>query len=148
MIEQHFRAGRLRVVVATVAFGMGIHIASVGAVVHATMPRSLEEYVQQVWCTTFHFNSPLSAAWEVNNIRAASTAFLVMLSASYCLQVGRAGRDGREAHCYVFLSNGDFVRLRSLSFSSIVVHGALPALLDSIFTEGKSPQDLMKASWS
>lgn len=28
--------------------GMGINLAGVGAVVHATMPRSLEEYVQQV----------------------------------------------------------------------------------------------------
>ena len=38
--------------------------------------------------------------------------------------------------------------IRSLSFSSIVVQGALPALLDSIFTEAKSPQDLIKASLS
>jgi ATP-dependent DNA helicase Q4 len=47
-IEAAFSSGRLRVVVATVAFGMGIDIASVDAVVHATMPRSLEEYVQQI----------------------------------------------------------------------------------------------------
>ena len=47
-IENAFGAGKLRVVVATVAFGMGIDISSVDAVVHATMPRSLEEYVQQI----------------------------------------------------------------------------------------------------
>lgn len=47
-IEKAFATGRLRVVVATVAFGMGIDIARVDAVVHATMPRSLEEYVQQI----------------------------------------------------------------------------------------------------
>ena len=47
-IEQDFKLGRIRVVCATVAFGMGIDIRDVGAVVHATMPRSLEEYVQQV----------------------------------------------------------------------------------------------------
>ena len=47
-IEAAFSSGRLRVVTATVAFGMGIDIASVDAVVHATMPRSLEEYVQQI----------------------------------------------------------------------------------------------------
>lgn len=47
-IEKAFGIGRLRVVVATVAFGMGIDISSVDAVVHATMPRSLEEYVQQI----------------------------------------------------------------------------------------------------
>ena len=48
--EADFAAGRVRVVVATVAFGMGINLAAVGAVVHATLPRSLEEYVQQVCC--------------------------------------------------------------------------------------------------
>lgn len=47
-MEADFAGGRLRVVCATVAFGMGINIRRVGAVVHATMPRSLEEYVQQV----------------------------------------------------------------------------------------------------
>jgi len=36
------------VVVATVAFGMGVDKAEVGAVVHLTLPHSLEDYVQQV----------------------------------------------------------------------------------------------------
>jgi len=47
-VEAAFSRGRLRVVTATVAFGMGVDISSVDAVVHATMPRSLEEYVQQI----------------------------------------------------------------------------------------------------
>ena len=47
-IEKAFSSGRLRVCCATVAFGMGINIAGIGAVVHATVPRSLEEYVQQI----------------------------------------------------------------------------------------------------
>ena len=36
-------------VVATVAFGMGVDMSCLGAVIHLTMPRSLEDYVQQVW---------------------------------------------------------------------------------------------------
>jgi superfamily II DNA helicase RecQ len=48
-VEADFAGGRVRVVVATVAFGMGINLARVGAVVHAMLPRSLEEYVQQVF---------------------------------------------------------------------------------------------------
>ena len=47
-VEKSFSSGRLRVCCATVAFGMGIDLSSVEAVIHATMPRSMEEYVQQI----------------------------------------------------------------------------------------------------
>lgn len=43
-----FTNGIIRVVVATTAFGMGINISAVDAVVHVSMPRSLEEYTQQI----------------------------------------------------------------------------------------------------
>jgi len=47
-VQRDFSGQHLRVVVATVAFGMGINISSLGAVIHLAMPRSLEDYVQQV----------------------------------------------------------------------------------------------------
>ena len=47
-MQTMFSKGQLRVVVATVAFGMGIDASFVRAVVHLSMPQSLEEYVQQV----------------------------------------------------------------------------------------------------
>ncbi len=47
-MQEAFCSGKLRVVVATVAFGMGLDARSVRAVVHAAMPRSPEEYVQHV----------------------------------------------------------------------------------------------------
>lgn len=43
-----FRAGRLRVVCATSAFGMGIDYPHVTRVVHFSMPRDLESYWQEV----------------------------------------------------------------------------------------------------
>ncbi|KAL6761906.1 P-loop containing nucleoside triphosphate hydrolase protein [Haematococcus lacustris] len=46
-VQAAFCAGGARVVVATVAFGMGVDKAKLGAVVHLQMPRSLEDYVQQ-----------------------------------------------------------------------------------------------------
>jgi ATP-dependent DNA helicase RecQ len=46
-ISSDFRAERLRVVVATVAFGMGIDRSDVRLVVHAAMPKSLEHYQQE-----------------------------------------------------------------------------------------------------
>jgi ATP-dependent DNA helicase RecQ len=46
-ISADFRAERLHVVVATVAFGMGIDRSDVRLVVHAGMPKSLEAYQQE-----------------------------------------------------------------------------------------------------
>jgi ATP-dependent DNA helicase RecQ len=46
-ISADFRQERLRVVVATVAFGMGIDRSDVRLVVHAAMPKSLEHYQQE-----------------------------------------------------------------------------------------------------
>lgn len=99
-VEAAFSSGRLRVVTATVAFGMGIDIASVDAVVHATMPRSVEEYVQQI---------------------------------------GRAGRDGREGTCFVYLADDDFISLRSLAYSSFVLKEAVSRVLSDVFAEPVRP---------
>ncbi len=49
MAQADFLSGKLRVVVATVAFGMGIDKPDLGVVLHTCLPHSLEEYVQQVW---------------------------------------------------------------------------------------------------
>ena len=53
-IQESFCAGKIKVVVATVAFGMGVDAQGVRGVVHMTPPRSLEEYVQQVTDTPSH----------------------------------------------------------------------------------------------
>ena len=70
-----FSAGKLEVVVATNAFGMGIDRADVRAVIHLAPPGSIEAYYQEV---------------------------------------GRAGRDGRDAVGLMILSPGDMPRRRHL----------------------------------
>ncbi|KAL5552500.1 hypothetical protein UlMin_039901 [Ulmus minor] len=47
-IQESFCANKIRVVVATVAFGMGLDKRDVGAVIHYSLPESLEEYVQEI----------------------------------------------------------------------------------------------------
>ncbi|ENN79822.1 hypothetical protein YQE_03645, partial [Dendroctonus ponderosae] len=47
-VQNAFMSGELKVVVATVAFGMGINKADIRAVVHFNMPHSFENYVQEV----------------------------------------------------------------------------------------------------
>ena len=47
-VQEDFLAGRLRVVAATIAFGMGIDKADVRAVYHLNLPKTLESYAQEV----------------------------------------------------------------------------------------------------
>lgn len=47
-VQSGFMKGTFRVVVATVAFGMGIDKSNIRGVVHMGMPRSIEDYVQEV----------------------------------------------------------------------------------------------------
>ena len=47
VVQQDFIAGRLRVIVATNAFGMGVDKPDVRLVVHGDMPGSLENYLQE-----------------------------------------------------------------------------------------------------
>ncbi|WP_121419064.1 RecQ family ATP-dependent DNA helicase [Pseudomonas aeruginosa] len=46
-IQDEFKAGSLRVIVATNAFGMGVDKADIRLVVHADIPGSLENYLQE-----------------------------------------------------------------------------------------------------
>ncbi|KAF8783125.1 ATP-dependent DNA helicase Q4 like protein [Argiope bruennichi] len=47
-IQKQFMSGKLRIVVATVAFGMGLDKPDVRAVIHYNMPKNFESYVQEI----------------------------------------------------------------------------------------------------
>ncbi|XP_064298015.1 ATP-dependent DNA helicase Q4 isoform X1 [Phalacrocorax carbo] len=47
-VQTSFMSGQLRVVVATVAFGMGLNKSDVRGVVHYNMPKNFESYVQEI----------------------------------------------------------------------------------------------------
>lgn len=47
-VQNKFMSGSLRIVVATVAFGMGLNKADVRAIIHYNMPKSFESFVQEI----------------------------------------------------------------------------------------------------
>ncbi|XP_077297711.1 recQ4 helicase [Arctopsyche grandis] len=47
-VQESFMSGNLKIVVATVAFGMGINKSDIRSVIHYNMPSSFESYVQEV----------------------------------------------------------------------------------------------------
>ncbi|XP_032665007.1 ATP-dependent DNA helicase Q4 [Odontomachus brunneus] len=48
VVQKEFMSGKIKIVVATVAFGMGINKSDIRAVIHYNMPGTFEGYVQEV----------------------------------------------------------------------------------------------------
>ncbi|KAJ7338228.1 hypothetical protein JRQ81_010938 [Phrynocephalus forsythii] len=95
-VQNNFMSGQLRVVVATVAFGMGLDKSDVRGVLHYNMPKTFENYVQEI---------------------------------------GRAGRDGRPAHCHLFLDpeGEDLHELRRHIYADTVDFFAVKRLVQKVF---------------
>ena len=47
-VQNDFMSGRVRIVVATVAFGMGLNKSDVRAIIHYNLPKSFESFVQEI----------------------------------------------------------------------------------------------------
>ncbi|XP_032591612.1 ATP-dependent DNA helicase Q4 [Drosophila grimshawi] len=95
-VQNAFMANELRIVVATIAFGMGINKPDIRAVIHYNMPRNFESYVQEI---------------------------------------GRAGRDGLNSQCHLFLDakGGDQNELRRHVYANSIDRHVIRKLLQRIF---------------
>ncbi|XP_035226422.1 ATP-dependent DNA helicase Q4-like isoform X2 [Stegodyphus dumicola] len=99
-IQKQFMSGKLRVVVATVAFGMGLDKRDVRAVIHYNMPKSYESYVQEI---------------------------------------GRAGRDGLDSQCHLFLDSegNDLFEQQRHIYSNSTDRNVIRKLLRKVFVPCK-----------
>lgn len=92
--QEAFLQGKIELIVATIAFGMGIDKSNVRAVFHYNLPKTLENYQQEI---------------------------------------GRAGRDGKLAHCEVLAHLDDKRLLQNFIYgdtpSPLAIQGVLSYLL-------------------
>lgn len=98
-VQQGFMADGIDVVVATIAFGMGIDKADIRAVFHYNLPKSIENYAQEI---------------------------------------GRAGRDGKDAHCEMLACADDRVVLENFIYGDTPSPRAIANVLDHLLRQGES----------
>ncbi|BCR03560.1 ATP-dependent DNA helicase RecQ [Desulfuromonas versatilis] len=98
-VQEAFMAGAAGVVVATIAFGMGIDKADIRAIYHYNLPKTLENYMQEI---------------------------------------GRAGRDGGDAHCEILACADDLTVLANFSYGDTPTPEALERLVRHLLDQGAS----------
>jgi len=96
--QDDFMAGRCEAIVATIAFGMGIDKSDIRSVFHYNLPKTLENYQQEI---------------------------------------GRAGRDGRPAHCEILACADDLVVLQNFIHGDVPDGQALRHLVDHLLRRGQ-----------
>ncbi|ROT38924.1 ATP-dependent DNA helicase [Sodiomyces alkalinus F11] len=95
-VQDQFMASEIDIVVATIAFGMGIDKPDIRNIVHWDLPGTVEEY---------------------------------------CQQVGRAGRDGEDSYCMLYLCERDFYIREMFARGDLPSRQGLRSLFKDIFND-------------
>ncbi|CAG9973803.1 unnamed protein product, partial [Clonostachys byssicola] len=109
LVQDKFMASKVRIIVATIAFGMGIDKSDLRNVIHWDLPNTVEEY---------------------------------------CQQVGRAGRDGKQSYCMLYLCPNDCKIKESFIRGDMPSRRSVQSLLEEIFNDKRdaAPGDTFKVS--
>ena len=94
--QDQFMVSQVPIIVATIAFGMGIDKADIRNIVHFELPSTVEEYSQQI---------------------------------------GRAGRDGLQSHCILYLCPEDFYIKEMFARADLPAQDSVLELLKDIFAQ-------------
>lgn len=111
-----WQRGQVPLVCATIAMGMGVDVANVRFILHATMAKTVEGYYQARWrgdvCArvscgvrTYVYSTahpPKTAPHHITPRQRQEQ------------EAGRAGRDGKPARCVVFYRKEDVSKLKNL----------------------------------
>lgn len=95
-VQDQFMASKIPIVVATIAFGMGIDKADIRNIIHYDLSNTVEEYSQQI---------------------------------------GRAGRDGIESNCMLYLCHKDFYIRENFARGDLPSRKSLLGLLKEVFSQ-------------
>ncbi len=96
-VQDGFMDDTVDIIVATIAFGMGIDKANIRTVIHYNLPKTLENYQQEI---------------------------------------GRAGRDGRSAHCEMLACGDDLTVLNNFVHGDVPEEAGLRIVVDHLLRQG------------